>query len=125
MTIANVWILLCDRDRARLLETHGRVHVWRRVREFRRGALDADEWIRTLAGVFAQGLLWKRFDRIVLVAPSGMLDRLHATLTDEVADRVIATVESNLVEVPMSDLPDLLQTEVRPRRIELEKPLRA
>ena len=116
MTIANVWILLCDAQHARLLETHGRVHVWKHVRDFRRGdGLDADEWIRMLAGVLSQGRLWKRYSKLVLVAPAGVLDKLHATLTDEVADLVLATVERDLVDIPLRELPDLLSGEVRPR----------
>ena len=121
MTIANVWILLCDASHARLLETHGRVHVWKHVRDFHRHerdrgeGLDADEWIRMLAGVLSQGRLWKRYSKLVLVAPAGVLDKLHATLTDEVADTVLATVERDLVDVPLRELPDLLSGDVRPR----------
>ena len=116
MTIANVWILLCDAQHARLLETHGRVHVWKHVRDFTRGqGLSVDEWIRMVAGVLSQGRLWKRYSKLVLVAPAGVLDKLHATLTDEVADVVLATVERDLVDVPLRELPDLLSAEVRPR----------
>jgi protein required for attachment to host cells len=65
--------------------------------------------------VLSQGLLWKRYSKLVLVAPAGVLDKLHATLTDEVADVVLATVERDMVEVPLRELPDLLNGEVRPR----------
>ena len=115
MTVANVWILLCDTEHARLLETHGRVHVWRCVRELKRGPLRAEEWTRVLAGMLAQGQLWKRYSKLVLVAPSGMLDELHGALTDQVADVVIATVERDFVDVPLRELPDLLAADVRPR----------
>jgi protein required for attachment to host cells len=65
--------------------------------------------------VLSQGRLWKRYSKLVLVAPAGVLDRLHATLTDEVADIVLATVERDLVDVPLRELPDLLSGDVRPR----------
>ena len=68
-----------------------------------------------LAGVLGQGQLWKRYSKLVLVAPAGVLDELHATLTDEVADVVLATVERDLVDVPLRELPDLLAGNVRPR----------
>ena len=116
MTISNVWILLCDASHARLLETHGRVHVWRSVRELRRGnALDVDEWIRMLAGLLGQGRLWKRYSKLVLVAPPEVLEALRAALTDEVADLVLASIPRDLVDASMRELPELLYADVRPR----------
>ena len=105
MTIANVWILVCDASHARLLETHGRVHVWKSVREFRRGELSDDEFARLLAGVLAQGRLWKRFCKLVVAAPSPFLGRLRSAMTAQVADEMLAAFDANYLDVPVRDLP--------------------
>lgn len=54
------------------------------------------------------------FDRIVLVAPAGVLGELRQSLHKEVADKVVAEIAKDLTNHPLDKIETLLKRELDP-----------
>ena len=59
---------------------------------------------RTLAGILETGLVEKRFDRLVVVAPPVTLGDLRDALPKSVQSKVVAELAQDLVKTPHSQL---------------------
>ena len=54
------------------------------------------------------------FDRIVLVAPAGVLGEMRKKLHKEVADKVVAELDKDLTNHPLDKIESLLKDELDP-----------
>ena len=72
---------------------------------------EAMQLVRLLADQLGQAHLWRRFDRLVLVAPPDFLDLLQGKLDPRVREAVLGTVARDLTTVPSRELPERIAAE--------------
>lgn len=85
-------------------------------------AMEDTDWHQLAKDRFADDLaewLYKQahrgaFDRIVLVAPAGVLGEMRKKLHKEVADKVVAELDKDLTNHPLNKIESLLKDELDP-----------
>lgn len=72
----------------------------------------ADRFARTLNAALEQGRQERRYESLVLVAPSRFLGALHGCMDKPLRDRVIESIHHDYTALPVAELRERLPTKI-------------
>ncbi|MDQ3262725.1 MAG: host attachment protein [Myxococcota bacterium] len=106
-SIIRTWILVADSAEARVFLSYPGQQGWFELKTFRHPqGRAAEDFAHQLAGYLEESLEKNQFERLILVSPPEFLGLLRAGLSKPVQDRVVDSMNKDLVSLPMDELED-------------------